>query len=499
MFPAEVENAGAITLEYLNGPPGFVQVTVPGDYADAKIDDEVTLHYGKAVGQAKEIGTFVRTDLTDPITFKLLKEDILEEGGGEKIVFYQLSDRSGNIGPDSKYRHIDVILTEAPTGLQPPIVPLHADSLIDLEDYYLGVVVELQNYTTPLPGDKFRAEWHGTSLGEVDITSIPTFSLAVPFSVLHGGDAGVKTVPVTYSIIREGKAFTYRPPIDINVDLRTPGPDPDPNPENPALVLVTVQASVTTDPNKIGLIDIGQPASASVRIYDKYKADDIVQLYWAGVAVPGDPDDPAVDGVYKVTGLEAPTFDIPFLIPWTTIEDAGNNPTLPVHYTIAHPDINGNVNKSGPQSVEVFIQEATIPDPLFLYLDPNASYYLNCKSIRDVPGRGWVATIQVPGGEPQLAEQELTFTYQGWSDAAGTVAMPGTDYTFRFTPTTEEADNGFLVYLDYEPLRLTRDAWGSITYSALIDGFPVPAVRHLVRVYMATAGEGAPTCSIIGP
>lgn len=497
VLPPEVEGAGAITLEYLNGAPGYVLVTVPGDYTDAKINDEVELFYGTAVGQAEAVGTFVRTDLALPITFQLTRSIIFEEGGGEKIIYYKLSDRSGNVGFDSKYKHIEVILTEAPTGLQAPLVPLHADGLIDLADFYLGVTVQLQSYTTPLPNDKFRANWDGTDLPDVDITGIPTFSLSVPYSILEGGNAGVKTVPVTYSIVREGKPYRYYPPIDITVDLRTPGPNPGTDPENPDLELVTVQAQVTPVPNEIGIPDIGLSADASVRIYDNYKADDIVQLYWQGEAVPGDPDDTTVDGVYKVTGLEPITFDIPFSIPWTTIADAGNNSALPVHYTIAH-DLNDNVNTSYAQSVNVFILQKTIPNPLFLHLDPNFGY-LNCQSIRDVTGRGWVATIQVAGGEPQLADQELTFTYQGWSDAAGTVEIPGTQATFTFTPTTEEAANGFIAYLDYEPLRLTRDGWGSITYSAVIDGFPIPATRHLVRVYMAVAGDGAPTCEVIGP
>ncbi|MGG5288749.1 hypothetical protein [Pseudomonas shirazensis] len=111
-LPREVE-ADGITREYLDANGGKVVVSVRGDYANAKINDVVTLFFGPSDALAKEVGIFTRTELSVPVTFDLLESHITFEGKG--ALYYTLTDRKGNVGPNSTYKTVLVILTPAPS------------------------------------------------------------------------------------------------------------------------------------------------------------------------------------------------------------------------------------------------------------------------------------------------------------------------------------------------------------------------------------------------
>lgn len=489
VVPPEVDRDG-ITKEYLDNN-GFVAVTIP-EYGDAKIGDVIKVYYGVSQLTAKLFAEFTRSDLNDVVTVELTAA-FIGTVEGEHGIYYTLADRVGNVGPPSAFKQLDVRLTPAPANLQPPLVPLADDGVIDLADAYQGVGVELEDeYDNFQVGqDQFAVTWDGLPQPPVPIPGFPVFA-NIPFSAVKNGDDGPKTVHVSYVIQRGTDRFPESIGADVEVDLRKPGPDnpdPDPGTENPALALVDVQGAVTPGPNKLELVDAGLDATAEVIIYDNYQAGDVVQLYWKGVAVSGP------EGSYTVDGSEPPTFMIPFTIPWADIDTGGNDPALPVHYTIAHPSINDNVDTSGPRLVDVLIKTVSIPNPLFQNLDPDFPEWFNCGSLRNVPPHGVVAVVAVPGGEPQLANQELRFTYQGWSDAAGSTLKPGTTAEIRITPTTNEATNGFLVYVPYEPAMLASSPdWGSIEYTAMIDGRPVTSQRHIVRTFFELGGGD--TCRI---
>ncbi|QJQ19762.1 hypothetical protein HG549_07315 [Pseudomonas sp. SK] len=110
-LPPEVE-ANGITKEYLDANGGKVVVSVRGDYADAKINDVVTLWFGPSIPLAKKVGSFTRADLVVPVTIELLEADLTFEGDG--ALFYTLTDRKGNEGPDSECKTVLVRLTPAP-------------------------------------------------------------------------------------------------------------------------------------------------------------------------------------------------------------------------------------------------------------------------------------------------------------------------------------------------------------------------------------------------
>ncbi|WP_214511990.1 hypothetical protein [Pseudomonas brassicacearum] len=494
-LPPEVE-ANGITKDYLDRV-GFVLITVP-EYADAKINDEVNVYFGDRLPAAILVGTVTRTDLSAPMTVELTASQIgLNEG--VQSIFYYLKDRVGNTGTYSEFKPVEVILRDAPQNLQPPTVPLAPapDYMIDLADAYEGVAVQLDSYDVLETDDKFEVTWDGTLIPASDIPAFPSFSSDMSLRVLRGTpvDLGPKTVHVSYSIVRGTRRYRELVGADIEVDLRKPGPekpDPeDPDPVNPNLRLVNVQGGSGNNPvNILTVDDANQPATATVPIYDERKLGDSIQLYWKGTPIPE-----SAGGVYTVTGVEATDFPVPFTIPWAIIDTAGNDIELPVHYVVSH-DLNDNVDASPPQLVNVFIKDTSVPQALFQHLDLDLGEWLNCLSLRDEPGLGWVAKIFV-GPEPELEGKVLSFTYQGWTDAAGTTVKPGTKHEFSYTPNINEATNGFVVNLIYEPLRLTEDVWGSIEYSVTIGGFPVSSVRHLVRVYMALTGGD--TCKVVGP
>ncbi|MFL6969217.1 hypothetical protein ACJ6X8_23575 [Pseudomonas alvandae] len=494
-LPPEVE-ANGITKEYLDRV-GFVTITVP-EYADANINDVVDVYFGDRLPAAILVGSITRADLTVPMTIELTAAQIGSNEGVQSI-YYVLKDRVGNTGPNSAFKPVEVILRDAPQNLQPPTVPLAPapDYMIDLADAYEGVAVQLDRYDELESGDKFAVTWDGTPIPASEIPGFPSFSSDMSLRVLRGTpvDLGPKTVHVQYSIMRGNRPYPEPVGADIEVDLRKPGPDKpnpeDPDPINPNLRLVDVQGGSNTNPvNVLTINDANQPATATVPIYDERKLGDSIQLYWKGTAIPA-----TAGGVYTVTGMEPKDFPVPFTIPWVIINAAGNDIELPVHYVVSH-DLNDNVDTSPPRLVNVYIKDVSVPRAMFQHLDPDLGEWLNCMSLRDEPGLGWVAKIFVPA-EPELEGKLLSFKYQGWQDAAGTTEKPGTKHEFSYTPDINDATNGFVVNLIYEPLRLTEDVWGSIEYSVTMGGFPVPAVRHLVRVYMAlTGGE---TCKVVGP
>ena len=490
-LPLEVE-ANGITAEYLAANDNKVVVTVPSTYGDARIDDEVVVYLGSTIPQALLVGTFTRADLGLPITVDLT-EAMLTGKEGAQTLFYTLADRKGNVGRQSAFKHVNITLAPAPSNLQPPKVPVGDDTLIDHADAIQGVIVQIDPYTNWSTGDQVVVAFDGV---DRPAQSMPESGAVVelPYSAVLNNDPGLKQSRITYKIVRGNREIPELVGYDVDVDLRTPGPvDPTdpPGVVHPLLALPVVQGAVTVVPDELTEDDAGQSATAEVDLYGGAKAGDVVQLYWDSVAVP------APDGEYRVLGSEPPTFKIPFTIPWTLIDDRGNSDALPAHYTVAHPAVNDNIITSGAKLVRVQVSTIVVPDAKFQFADLEedpAGNWFNCSSLRQDEAGVWSIVIRVPGGEPKLANQELAFVYQGWMDPAGTTPVPGNEYPFTFTPTDEQANNGFVVYVPYDPWFLTTDLrYGSIVYTALIDGFPVRSDRHLGAFWMSSAGQ---TCRL---
>lgn len=483
IVPAEVERDG-ITKKYLDDN-GYVLITVE-EYVGSMLDDVVECFIGTSVPLPTLIGTITRKDLTTPLEFQLTAA-MLDDEEGLRAIYWQVTDRKGNKSLHSPYKRLNVTLTDPPADLQPLDIPLYSDNLIDLADAQQPIGVGIKDeYTNFIEGDQLEVTWDGQLQSALTIPGFP-FYVDVPFRNVFNDNAGPKTVTASYQIKRKGVPHPLVP-IELNnisVDLRKPGEpiDPDkPGNPNPDLPRVTVQGDSGGAPNELREADNTGPVVVTAPLYTGAKENDEVQLYWKGEPVD------AADGGVVTIGTTLPT-ELEFTVEWSVFDGAGNGNPIKAHYVIGH-DVNDNVDVSMPTDVDVLIRPGVVPEVKFQHLDQDLGL-LNCSSLRRHDVAGVVVEVLVAGGESQLAEQELTFTYQGYSDATGTI-KDDTEAKVTYTPSDQEAADGFIVRIPYDPAVLTTgNAWGGIRYSALIDGRDTPSAEHSVRVYMVNPSGGS--------
>lgn len=491
-LPQEVIDEG-ITKKYLDDI-GFVAIKIP-DYGDMRIGDFIEVLYGDSIPLAEVVDSITRIDTTTEIELELTADQVFKKGEGDHALFFRVTDRKGNPSAISPSVPVTVVLTDPPEGLVELSIPLFdgvGDGLVDLADAQNPLGVRIFNeYTNYLPGDELVVTYDGILQMAKTISGFPVY-VDISFKDVFNNDPGVKTVAARYQIKR---GSTYYPPTpiskDVVVDLRKPGLpiDPEnPDPTNPILALVTVQGDSGGVVNTLREADKDGDVTVTVNTYADAKENDTVQLEYAGQLVS------EADGGLVTIPNTIPT-SLEWKVKWDVIAAAGNgDPTHPMAYVIGH-SLNDNVDISKPRNVDVEIQVDTVPDPAFLHLDPNYTDWLNCKALRLDPIEGVVVEVQVPGGELALANQELTFTYQGYTDDGGANPKPGTDKEVLYTPTDQEAAAGFIVKIPYAPLLATLNAWGSVGYTAVINGRDVPSKEHLVKVYLVNPGDGG-TCPL---
>ncbi|EJM81190.1 hypothetical protein PMI34_05241 [Pseudomonas sp. GM74] len=490
IVPPEVDRDG-ITKKYLDDN-GFVQITLL-EYLGKKIGDVIEFYFGKSMATSMKFDEITRTDTSVPVVSDKLTASVVGEEEGQYAIFYFITNRKGYRSEVSLFKQLNVMLTDPPEGLLPPDIPLYDNGLIDLADAQtpVGVGIKAQ-YTNFVSGDQLLVTWDGIPQPPKTIVGFPVY-VDVPFRDVFNNDPGEKTVTVEYQVQRGTNRFPLTPlSMDVDVDMRKPGGviDPgNPDPVNPDLDPVTVQGQGGNPVNVLTEADKDQDVDVSVVIYEGAKDKDEAQLFWKGVPVPE-----ANGGIFKVVGTPVPPARITWTIDWSVVADGKNGKKLPVHYEITHPDVNENKDISPNQIVDVEIVPGVVPEAKFQNLDPDFTDWLNCGSLRQDAVKGTVVEVLVAGGEPQLADQDLVFKYQGYTDNAGTV-KPGTDLEVPYKPTAQEAADGFIVKIPYAPVLATENAWGDISYTAVIDGRPVPSVPHLVRVYLIDPGDGG-TCKI---
>jgi hypothetical protein len=472
---------------------GFVLITIP-NYGSKKLGDFVECYFGSSLPTPTLVGELTITDPTAAITFELTPALVGTEEG-LRSVFYYLSDRKGNRNTPQYYTELNVTLTDPPEGLLEPSIPLFDDDaapkLVDLADAQapLGVGI-LAEYTNYLEGiDQLEVTYDGIVQPAQTINTFP-FYVNIPYRDVFNGDLDEKTVAVSYRIKRHTLRYplgTPAPAKDVDVDLRRPGDgdggeNPDPN-----LALVTVQGTGGNGQNILTAADSVGNVGVTVAVFAGVKDGDIMTLIWKGVEVTQ-----AQGGVIELDGTE--TGNLTFDVLWEVVDAGGNGNPLPVAYKITNPDINDNEVRSLPRDVDVNIRPGVVPEIKFQHLDPDFTDWFNCGSLRSDPVLVKCAEVLISPGEPQLADQTLEFIYQGYTDSAGTNKKPGTEEKVTYTPSLQEANAGFIVKIPYQKILATESAWGDITYTAMIDGRPVQAQRHLVRVHMKK-GDGS-VCDI---
>ncbi|WP_252191625.1 hypothetical protein [Pseudomonas sp. MG-9] len=485
--PAEVERDG-ITKKYFD-ENGFVLITVP-NYGSRKLGDEIECWFGVSLTNPTLVGVFTITDLTAPIEFRLTPAHVGTEEG-LKSLFYYLSDRKGNRNTPQYFTELNVTLTDPPEGLLEPSIPLFDDDtapkLVDLADAQaplgVGILAEYINFLPDI--DELEVEYDGILQPPQKINTFP-FYVSIPYRDVFNGNVDVKKVDVSYRIKRHNLRYPLGTPVPskvVDVDLRRPGDgdggeNPDPN-----LALVTVQGTGGNGPNILTDADASDNVAVTVAVFAGVKDGDIMTLIWKGVEVTE-----AQGGVIELDGTE--TGILTFSIIWEVVEAGNNGNPLPVTYKITNPAINDNEVHSRPRDVDVLIRPGVVPEVKFQHLDPDFTDWFNCGSLQSDPVLVKCAEVLVSPGEPQLADQTLEFIYQGYTDAAGTLKKPGTEEKVTYIPTLQETIDGFIVKFPYQKILATESAWGDVNYTAMIDGRPVQAQRHLVKVHMKK-GDGS--------
>ncbi|WP_169429339.1 hypothetical protein [Pseudomonas fluorescens] len=487
-LPPEVE-ANGITKPYLDAN-GFVLITMP-KVADIKIADKYECYFGSTFPTPVFVGEFIVVDPLDAVTFKLTTAMVGTEEG-EKAIFYYRTDRKGNRSLNSPFKRVNVTVTDPPKDLEDPSIPLldndTAPKKIDLADARMragvGIIDKYENF---LDGDELEVTVDGVVVPAQKIAGFPTY-VPVPYSYWHNGDLGDKTIKVSYQIKRgEIRHPASNPPENatVRVDLRRAGDGEGPEDPNPNFRPVDVQGAGGNPINVLTVLDKDEDVDVKVAAYPGIKDKDIATLIWNGVEVKD-----AEGGVLLLDGTET---ELNWTIEWSVVDAGGNGTEVPVTYKVTNPDVNDNEERSMPRDVDVFIRPGSVPQATFQHLDPDFDY-LNCPSLQSHPVLIKCIEVFVPGGEPQLEGQTLTFTYQGYSDSAGNTVIPNNKEEVKYQPDSSDVQNGFTIRFPYEQFLNTGNAWGAVSYNAVIDGRPTPSVRHLVRVVMRN-GDTTP-CSI---
>ena len=489
VLPDDVED-DYLSSEYLRANDG-VLLTIPL-HTDRKTGDIAQVYFG-ASDPGTLVGSYETPDDSDSdMTVKISLGQFIIEGEGPKIFYYVWRDRVGNTGQHSEPLNVKVILSAAPSNLKPPEVP---EAPIDLADAFPDTGVVIQQYDNLDPNDDIRVSWDGIDQPDKKAGSGFPMIVNVPYADIRRGGLGPRPdVKVTYSVWRSGLEYPEGAGIEVAVDLRRPGtppPDPEPDPDigNPNLNEVVVRGAVTTDDNKLELVDADGPATASVVVASVRAAKDVYKLYWNNVEVPG------AGGSVELDGTEAVDFIVRFTIPIDFIKAQGNGAKVKVHYTISNEDLPG-VNPSLRTEVSVYVLAVVLPTPKVAFTSSSGGFdFLTCNSLRTIANIGRAAVVDVPGGTPLAPDMVLNFSWTGNYYDGGGNEVPVTPYEFNKTLSGTEHTEGFSVYIPLAILERITDGSGSIKYSATVDERREDSDPHDVEVVVRD-GIGGP-CPLV--
>ncbi|MBC3366234.1 hypothetical protein [Pseudomonas sp. SWRI154] len=470
--------------------------------ADRATGDIAHIYFGQSIPGALVGSTVPALDNSSgDLTISIPASLIRGQGEGQRMFYYNWEDRVGNVGVESKELAVTVFLTRAPTNLLPPVVPdaIGADKLVNVAVSFPTLAVEIGRYTNFVVSvDKVQVEFDGERQIPRDVDGNWPLLVEVPYASVKRGGVGPRNARVTYEVVRNTVIVPELIGETVKIDLNRPGPvfpDPeDPEIGNPNLnpVVVTGRGLPPSGDNRLEMQDANLDADATVTIFDGFKADDHVQLFWNKVLVP------APGGVYEVDGSESAGDPMEFVIPWSMIEETSNG-NWPVHYVITNP-AQPNPNPSLRAHVSVHVLAVTLPPPVIQgVVSSGGDDYIVCETVVTVPGQGRVAVVHVNGGAPLAEGLELTFTWSGERlsgldplepDPGYTVPGPVPNYPIKKTLVGTEHLSGFNVYLPFaEALLPIRDGKGSIVYTAIIDGEEETSSTHDVEVIVVNANN----------
>lgn len=474
--PPLITPAGVINEAYLIGNSG-IELQIP-DYTDRAEGDTYQVFYldDWSENDADYDNPVAVGPVPADLNIKIPERIVRPLGDGRFYIVYYLFDKAQNRSRIRLPATVDVVLTPEPDALQPPSVPqAERDGVVNLAHAQAGVQVHILEYTNHRPEDMLEVTWGSTPLmpRQVGSHGFP-FPIPVDSVVLHdeyGAAAGVKPTTVSYKILR-GQAPYGPAQRDVDVDFSVVGPvRPDPDPDWPdpvnGKILAPIITSFTREVDKITPADRGQTASLNFEVFEGAEDGQIVDFYWNGALLPG----------ARWTVDQAPGTEKTVTVPWQAIQDGGNNPALPVHYTVrASVDPNDNAQQSVTKFVEVSAIDMTPDDLEFLGITGQG--WLSCPSIWDPDDETAPPAIRVQVPPCQRFNVQpgatMTLTWKVYDQRVGGDLITEVTKIEPLNLTEEQINNGFVwkvqPYEDHiEPIYAAAPSRGRAEVSYVID------------------------------
>ncbi|MFJ4053998.1 hypothetical protein ACIPZC_11100 [Pseudomonas sp. NPDC089743] len=379
-FPVAMPALVDVTDENIDS----VTVTLPA-YDTHAAGDKVHVYWLNHVPDDLDSVVPIITATVDTLPKQLTvpRSAIEDVGDGGVYVLYVLVDKAINVSRLSMPLAVGVAIGPLPDGLQDPVVPLAEDGLIDQEDAYTGVVVQVPSFSNWKPTDWVQVTWGTLPLGEREVGNVPKFPLEFNLSgaQLWGeySDAGTgnKVTNVSYAL-RRGTVPQGSRNIDVNVNLEVVGPvdpgvDPEwPNPVNPRLAEAEVYGE-SGNKNKLLPVDEEKPATVKVVVDVTLRENDVISFYWDSVHIQ--------EADHEVKASEIGS-EIEKNIPWPYIE-ARNNGDVPLHYVVERPSVpNRAKSKATIVAVDAVVLRPDAPEFLGGNTTPPLGW-LTCSALYD--------------------------------------------------------------------------------------------------------------------
>lgn len=372
-------------------------------------------------------------------------------GDGGIYALYVLMDKAGNVSRLSAPRAVGVAIGPLPGNLQDPLVAAADDGVIDQQDVFDGVVVQVRAFDNAKPTDQVRVIW-GTDESEWrEVGSLNAFPMdfrmapKVVWDSYGANSTGEVAVTVAYEV-RRGTVPQGGRDIDVMVNLERIGPidpiDPDPEwpgPVNPRLPLPAVYGKVSDTENELLPADEFEDARLILDIDGSLKVDDELTFYW------GDTHLDTLDYPLESGDIGA---ELEFEVPWAAIAARGNG-TVPVHYKVKRP---GNPNVVWSETIDVIVTAVDIHPEKPEFLGGNTGVpvgWLTCGALYDEndPGNPLDPAIRVQ--VPDLAQyglrdgDKVTMKWTAVQGFVGDVPVAGVDLEEEI-PLTATNINGFV-------------------------------------------------------
>lgn len=414
---------------------------------------------------------------------------------------YILMDKAGNRSPLSDFVRVDVALGPLPSSLMPPIVPLaEFDGEINQPDATAGVFVHIPPFSNFKPRDRIEVTWGTLELDSAEIGTTPPdpFPIKVPSPVLVGEydlqAGGPQPTNVSYRVLR-GHVASAEQAITIDVDLSYVGPvNPDwPNPINPGLPVPEVYGKVSNTLNVLTRADVNENAELRFELYNPLNVGEVIDFYWGSQLV--------TEAQYIVQAGDSAGEPRMVEIPWDRIKNEGNNPALPVYYSIHAPD---SPNKQDCETIHVNVDVVTlVPDaPVFEGTNPSNGW-LTCVSLYADPAnpdsREPAVRVRVPDLSQHLVVGDtVTVTWTALPGRTGETPIAEKTQDIVLDATTVK---GFLWLVEpyatyilptYDPDGAGNTGRGRIKYEFIKAGETITSDTTETVVAMYNAGGSCP-------